>query len=188
VTSHTFLFADLCGFTDYTRRHGDEFAARLAVRFHDRAGELAAEEGCELVKSIGDAVMVRAEDCRDALRLAARILALTERERYPPIRVGIDCGPAVPHRGDWFGATVNAAARITEAASPGGMVLTERASLAAVDRDAERVLGGRAENRERAGRPAMEDRGRDRVALGDTSGGRRRHRLMASAPSVARWM
>ena len=58
MTSHTFLFADLCGFTDYTRRHGDEFAARLAVRFHDRAGELAAEEGCELVKSIGDAVMI----------------------------------------------------------------------------------------------------------------------------------
>jgi adenylate cyclase len=128
--SHAFLFADLCGFTAYTHRHGDELATRLALAFHERAGELAAEESCDVVKSIGDAVMVRADECRAAIRLAWRILALSELEDYPPIRVGVDIGPAVEHRGDWYGSTVNIASRMTDAASPGELVLTDRARAA----------------------------------------------------------
>lgn len=131
--SHTFLFADLCGFTEYTHRHGDEPAAQLALAFHERAEELAAEERCDVVKSIGDAVMVRADDCRDAVRLAWRILALSELEDYPPIRVGLDSGPAVEHRGDWYGSTVNTASRVTDAAAPGELVVTERARAAIAD-------------------------------------------------------
>lgn len=128
--SHTFLFADLCGFTAYTHRHGDELAARLALAFHRRAGELAVEEGCDIVKSIGDAVMVRADECPAAIRLARRILALSELENYPPIRVGVDVGPAVEHAGDWYGSTVNIASRMSDAASPGELVVTERARAA----------------------------------------------------------
>ncbi len=127
---HTFLFADLCGFTEYTHRHGDEPAASLALAFHERAGELAVEEGCDVVKSIGDAVMVRADECRNAIRLAWRILALSELEDFLPIRVGLDIGPAVEHRGDWYGSTVNIASRVTDAASPGELVVTERARAA----------------------------------------------------------
>ena len=125
-----FLFADLCGFTEYTVRHGDELAAELALAFHERARKLAAEERCEVVKSIGDAVMVQSCDCRDALRFACRLLHLTDVEGYPKIRVGLDIGPAVEHEGDWYGCTVNTAARITEAAQPGELVVTERARAA----------------------------------------------------------
>lgn len=128
--SHTFLFADLCGFTEYTFRHGDELAAELALAFHQRVRELAGEEGCDVVKPIGDAVMVRADDCHDALRLARRVVALSVSEGYPPIRVGVDVGSAVEHQGDWYGSTVNTAARVTDAASPGELVVTERAHAA----------------------------------------------------------
>src|SRR5207302_5066657 len=86
VSSHAFLFADLCGFTDYTRRLGDERAAELAVAFHERVSELALAEGCEVIKAIGDAVMVRSEDARAALRLGSRAIALGEPAGHPRVR------------------------------------------------------------------------------------------------------
>jgi adenylate cyclase len=129
----TFLFADLCGFTEYTCRHGDELAADLAIGFHARVRELAADERCNVVKSIGDAVMVHSADCRVAIRLACRILALSELDGYPPIRIGLDTGPAVERDGDWYGSTVNTAARVTDAATPGELLVTERARTAVAD-------------------------------------------------------
>ncbi len=126
----TFLFADLCGFTEYTYRNGDELAADLATKFHQRVRELAADEGCNVVKAIGDAVMVHSTDCRAAVRLACRILSLSEFEDLPPIRVGVDSGPAVERDGDWYGSTVNAAARVADAATPGEVLLTERVRTA----------------------------------------------------------
>ena len=128
--SHTFLFADLCGFCEYTLQHGDEQAAELALAFYRRTRDLAAEEGCDVVKSIGDAVMMHAGRCHNALRVAWRILALSELEGYPPIRVGVDIGPAVERAGDWYGSTVNTAARVTDAAPPGELIMTERARAA----------------------------------------------------------
>ena len=126
----TFLFADLCGFTEYTCRHGDELAADLATRFHQRVRELAADEGCEVVKAIGDAVMVHSTDCRKAaVRLACRILSLRVRGSSPdPRRRRQRLGGELD--GDWYGSTVNAAARVADAATPGEVLLTERVRTA----------------------------------------------------------
>ncbi len=130
VLCNTFLFADLCGYTEHSFRGGDEFAAELAVGFHVLVRELAEDEGCELVKAIGDAVMVRAIDVLDAVRLADRIHGSIRRLGYPPVRIGIDTGPAVPRAGDWYGTTVNRAARVAEAARPSELLLTDRARSA----------------------------------------------------------
>ena len=130
VGCNTFLFADLCNYTEHTFRHGDEAAAELAVGFHLLVRDLAEDEGCEVVKAIGDAVMVRAVDVADAARLAHRVHAAVARLGYPPVRIGIDTGPAVPRDGDWYGTTVNRAARVAEAANPGEMLLTDRARAA----------------------------------------------------------
>src|SRR5690242_10577487 len=88
----TILFADLCGYTEYTWRHGDERGADLAVAFHRRVRRLASEEGCSVVKAIGDGVMVHSPDCTVALRLACRIVALGEGRGHPRVRVGLDSG------------------------------------------------------------------------------------------------
>jgi adenylate cyclase len=129
----TFLFADLCGFTEYTSRYGDEAAADLAIAFHERVRQLAAEFGCSVVKSIGDAVMVHSTDPRVAARLGCRILALSATHGYPPISIGLDCGPAVQRHGDWYGSAVNTAARVTDVAGPGELLVTERARTAIAD-------------------------------------------------------
>jgi class 3 adenylate cyclase len=127
AAGETFLFADLCGFTEYTSEHGDELAADLAISFHRRVRELVSEEGCELIKCIGDAVMIHSGDCRVAMQLAHRILALGDCEGRPPIRIGMDRGPAVQREGDWYGGTVNVAARVADAATAGELLVTERA-------------------------------------------------------------
>jgi adenylate cyclase len=132
VSSNTFLFADLCDYTETSFEHGDEYAAELAVGFHRLVRELAVQESCEVVKAVGDAVMVRAVNAEDAVRLAHRIQSHVEQRGYPPIRVGIDTGPAVPREGDWYGTTVNRAARVAEAAGRGEMLLTDGARIALV--------------------------------------------------------
>jgi adenylate cyclase len=123
---HTFLFADLVGFTEFTVQHGDDRGADLAVSFHEHICELASEFGCHVVKAIGDAVMVRSENGDAAIELAKRILALAHEEGFPPARVGLDTGPAVERNGDWFGSTVNTASRVASAARAGELLMTER--------------------------------------------------------------
>ena len=142
---HTFLFADLVGFTGFTTRHGDERAADLAVSFQERVCGLAAELGCHVIKTIGDAVMVRSDDGDAAIALARAILDLVAEARLPLVRVGLDTGPAVERNGDWFGSTVNTASRVTAAADAGELLMTERAREACAG-------SGRVELRERGAR------------------------------------
>jgi len=129
VNCNTFLFADLCDYTERSYRHGDEFAAELAVGFHVLVRELAASESCEVVKAIGDAVMVRSNQAHDALRLGSQVIALGSGDCLR-VRAGIDVGPAVQRAGDWYGSTVNTAARVADAALPGELIVTDRARAA----------------------------------------------------------
>lgn len=127
---HTFLFADLVGFTRYTAEHGDERAADLAVRFQQRVRAIAAHLGCELVSTQGDAVMVRSDNVPDAVALARALLDLGAQGHIPAVRIGLDTGPAARRRGDWFGSTVNTAARVTAVAAAGELLVTEPAQNA----------------------------------------------------------
>ena len=52
---------------------------------------------------------------------------------FPPVRVGMHTGPAVSRDGDWYGATVNVAARLCAAAG-GGEVLVSESTLKAAGR------------------------------------------------------
>jgi adenylate cyclase len=71
---HTFLFADLAGFTALTEAHGDEQAADLAGGFSRAAGRLLRRHGAGRIKTIGDALMLRVGRLADAVKLG---LALT---------------------------------------------------------------------------------------------------------------
>src|SRR5947209_906477 len=113
---HTFVFADLVGFTALTEDRGEEAAADLAFRLADDSARLSAEHGAEVVKSLGDAVMIRADNASDAVRLGLRLSSeLRAADGYPPVHAGANTGVAVERGGDWFGAAVNLAARVTSA-------------------------------------------------------------------------
>jgi adenylate cyclase len=146
ATQHTFLFADLVGFTAFTERVGDEAAADVAVAFQTTTAHLAADYGCEVVKSLGDAVMVHGEDAVQVFALALRMRVELSREGWcPPLRMGVHSGTAVRRGSDWYGSTVNVAARLTEEAAPGEVLLslTTRDLLSAHPARAMADLGAR---------------------------------------------
>jgi adenylate cyclase len=130
--SHTFLFADLAGFTALTEAHGDQEAAQLAAEFFDHVRRLLPDYGGEEVKTIGDAVMLRCSEPRAAVELALRIVdEVGARPRFPIVRIGMHTGPAIERDGDWFGAAVNLAARVSGVAG-GDEVLVSGATREAV--------------------------------------------------------
>jgi class 3 adenylate cyclase len=120
---HTFLFADLVGFTALSIEQGDEQAANVAIRFQREVRRLAARHSATVVKSLGDGAMVRADDACDALQLGLELA--NGLDGLPPVRVGLNTGPAVERDGDFFGSTVNLAARLSQAARGGEVLLTE---------------------------------------------------------------
>jgi adenylate cyclase len=156
TSDQTFVFADLAGFTALTEAHGDAQAAELAAGFAEGLREVLPDHGAEEVKTIGDAMMVRVDDPGLAIRLGLRIVEeLGTRPQFPILRVGMHTGPAVERDGDWFGSTVNVAARIAAAAGGNDVLLSE------ATREAAGELEGiefeqRAERRfKNVGRPVM---------------------------------
>jgi class 3 adenylate cyclase/YHS domain-containing protein len=125
ATEGTFVFADIAGYTALTEAHGDDDAAELAATFCGEVSEIARASGGEVIKTIGDAVMVRHSDPAEAVALgltaAHEVIA---GHGFPAVRVGMHHGPAVARDGDWFGATVNLAARVAALASGGEVLVT----------------------------------------------------------------
>ncbi len=136
MTEPAFLFADLSGYTALTEVHGDEEAADLVLAFADEVRGMLPDYGAEQVKTIGDALMIRADDPERAVRLGIAIVHdVGRRHGFPSVRVGVHAGPAVERDGDWFGATVNLAARVSGEAAGGEVLLTAAT--------AERISGDR---------------------------------------------
>jgi class 3 adenylate cyclase len=128
----TFVFADIAGFTALTETHGDQDAAALVADFCQAVRtELPASGGSE-VKTIGDAVMLAIPDPAKAILLGLRITHdLMRGHGAPAVRVGLHHGPAIEREGDYFGAAVNLAARVSGEASGGELLLTgQTAALA----------------------------------------------------------
>jgi hypothetical protein len=95
---------------------------------------LLAEHQAHEVKAIGDALMIRAVDAAAAIRLSLCIVHdVGAQHGFPLVRVGMHTGPAVEREGDWFGATVNLAARVSAAAAGGEALLTETTRAASGD-------------------------------------------------------
>lgn len=115
----------MAGFTALTEAMGDAEALEIAEGFFAAARELLAEYEANEVKTIGDCLMLELADAADAVRLG--VVLATEigvRHGFPTVRVGMHTGPALRRDDDWFGATVNLAARVSGAAAGGQVLLT----------------------------------------------------------------
>ena len=118
-------FADLAGFT----RLGEQVAADQLGSVAGRLTALAVDAArppVRLVKMIGDAAMLVSPDPRALLDAVLDLLEAVEGEgeEFPPLRAGIAAGDALSRGGDWFGAPVNLASRITDKARPGSVVVS----------------------------------------------------------------
>src|SRR6202043_758400 len=122
ITSLTFLFTDLKGSTALYERVGDLVAFDLVrAHFHALLEIIAAEKGA-VVKTIGDAVMATFVQPDHALVASLRMRAAMDKlnaERGKAdliVKIGIHEGPCLAvmlnERQDYFGQTVNIAARV----------------------------------------------------------------------------
>lgn len=90
--------------------------------------------GAEEIKTIGDAVLLRVHEADQAVQLAARLVGdYGARHRALGVRVGMHTGVGVPRDGDWFGASVNLAARIADLARAGEVLMSAETKAHAED-------------------------------------------------------
>jgi class 3 adenylate cyclase len=159
ITSLTFLFTDLKGSTALYERVGDLAAFDLVrAHFHALLEIIAAQKGA-VVKTIGDAVMatfIRPEHALEAgLRMRAAMKELNKKRGTEDlvVKIGIHEGPCLAvmlnERQDYFGQTVNIAARVQSLStnqeihitapvveSPDVAAIIERASIKPIRKEA----------------------------------------------------
>jgi class 3 adenylate cyclase len=135
ITSLTFLFTDLKGSTELYERVGD-LAAFDLVRAHFRVlNEIVAAEAGAVVKTIGDAVMATFPTPDRAISAALRMREAMRRLNDGPnaedllLKIGIHEGPCLAvvlnDRQDYFGQTVNIAARVQALADSVSILATQ---------------------------------------------------------------
>jgi class 3 adenylate cyclase len=130
LTSLTFLFTDLKGSTELYDRVGDLVAYDL-VRAHFRVlNEIVASEAGAVVKTIGDAVMATFPTPDRALAAALRMHESVRKIKNDLLlKIGIHEGPCLAvtlnDRLDYFGQTVNIAARVQNLADSQAILATK---------------------------------------------------------------
>lgn len=120
-------FADLSGFTELTEREGDETGIWLASQLVAETEATAAAHGSHIVKLLGDGVMLHSTEPGRLIDTAVELVERLPKAGLPAAHVGIHAGPLIERDGDYFGRTVNIAARIAAQASPGEVLASEAA-------------------------------------------------------------
>jgi class 3 adenylate cyclase len=135
VRDITILFTDLKGSTALYERIGDLKAFSLVHQHFDKLGSVINENAGAFVKTIGDAVMASFLNPLDAMKAALEMnreisrfnRAFTTRDVI--LKIGIHKGPCIAvtlnDRLDYFGQTVNIAARVQGLAGAEEVYVTE---------------------------------------------------------------
>ncbi|MEZ5673388.1 MAG: adenylate/guanylate cyclase domain-containing protein [Thiotrichaceae bacterium] len=137
VASVTTLFTDITGSTQMYEKLGDATAYNIVRDHFEILFRQIERHGGIIIKTIGDAVM--ASFTRNDAALRSIFMVLQEFKQYnqtqPPecqvfIKVGIHCGTAIlvnlNDKLDYFGSTINKAARIQAIASSDEICVSEQ--------------------------------------------------------------
>src|SRR3954451_11433613 len=127
----TIFFSDIRGFTAYIEAHGDDPAYRMLQYHNAMVQEQIALYGGHIVKTLGDSYMVSFDAARNAMACGIWVqksLARYNSERDGAtinIGIGTTTGEPIRDAEDFFGGSVNLAARICAAAGPGQILVSE---------------------------------------------------------------
>jgi adenylate cyclase len=115
-------FTDLEGFTAWTAEHGDDAAIKLLAEHHRIVGPVVRSRGGRVVKHLGDGLLLTFPEPEAAV-LACLELCAGEPDPLR-LRAGIHVGDVVVTRDDVVGHVVNVAARVSECAGGGQVLVT----------------------------------------------------------------
>jgi adenylate cyclase len=132
VTRLAFLFTDLKGSTRLYREVGDAKAFGLVMDHFAILQRCVAANGGTVVKTIGDAVLAVFTHPEAALQAAiSGHRELQESGQAWILKAGIHCGPCIAvtqnDKLDYFGSTLNLAARLLNHCQGGDLVLSQAA-------------------------------------------------------------
>ncbi|HVX17407.1 MAG TPA: adenylate/guanylate cyclase domain-containing protein [Acidimicrobiales bacterium] len=118
---------DLCGFTAFVERNGDEHAVLVLAELRTAMRESAARRGVRIVKWLGDGAMLSSAMPDAVAALVAEIdVRMATSLPSLAVRAGMDRGPVIMFEGDdYIGRPVNVAARLCDAADPRELLATE---------------------------------------------------------------
>lgn len=126
-------FLDITGYTRLTQEGGDVAAADLAETLARLVQRTSRQYGGRPVKWLGDGVMLYFREPGPAVVAALEMGDGVVAAGLPRAHVGLHAGPVVFQAGDYFGQTVNVAARIAEYARSGEVVVSHEVVDAAGD-------------------------------------------------------
>jgi class 3 adenylate cyclase len=131
VGEQTLLFTDIVGSTRFYARCGDPDAFMAVKKHFEIIFEIIGKHRGAVVKTIGDAAMGAFERPLDALHAAREIQAyFAPEQRETPIRlrISLNAGPCIAVKLnsniDYFGSTVNLAAKLQACAGPGDIAMS----------------------------------------------------------------
>ncbi len=118
-------FADLVGFTRMARHLEQSELAEVVQHFERSVDQAVPQNNGRVVKMIGDEVMFAVANVGDGAEIALTLIELHEADPIlPEIRVGMSRGPVLSWEGDLYGATVNLASRLADAARPSSILIS----------------------------------------------------------------
>ena len=116
----TFCFADLTGFTRYTRENGPHAAVSLLEEFRAVSRDVAAKRGVRVSKWLGDGVMLVGTEPTPTIAWGGHMIDHFGDVAELDLRIGMATGPALLFEGDdYIGEPVNLAAKLCAVAQPG---------------------------------------------------------------------
>jgi adenylate cyclase len=119
------VYLDISGYTRLTEELGDEASAAVPMRLAALVQDAAPRHGGRTVKWIGDGVELYFRRPVDAVRCSLELRDRIPEADLPGTHVGINAGPLVYENGDFYGRTVNVAARIAAHAEQGQVLVSE---------------------------------------------------------------
>ncbi|MCK6603210.1 MAG: adenylate/guanylate cyclase domain-containing protein [Bacteroidetes bacterium] len=132
IKNITLLFTDLKGSTELYEKIGDLNAYRIVREHFDSVTAVIESHNGALVKTIGDSVMASFSSSEDGLKAAIDIQKLFREETAKHrlvLKMGLHAGPAlvVNLNGttDYFGSTVNIAARVQNLSKGGDVFISK---------------------------------------------------------------
>jgi hypothetical protein len=124
------MFADVAGSTAMYENMGDDLARERISRALNALISISRRHSGQLVKTIGDEILVYFIDVENAILAAKSIQESMEDDRTPEtigvsIRIGMQYGSTILENDDIFGDTVNVAARVAGMAKARQILCTQ---------------------------------------------------------------